>query len=80
MTRAGGDDQTVDTKEGDRRGRYGVVPDDCDVCTQEAEGLVEVPGEGVEVVDHEDVDGDGEVWWEGHAGRECREGNWRRRM
>lgn len=53
---------------GEGRGGDGVVSNDGDVCAEEAEGLVEVPGEGVEVVYHEDVDGDGEMWWERHGG------------
>ena len=60
----------LDLELGEKGGVDGVVADDCDLGTRKTELLIEIPGERVEVVDHEHVDGTGEMGWEGH----CRDG------
>ena len=47
----GGDDEGVDLESGEVVWGDGVVADDGDMCAEDGEGLVEVPGEGVKVVD-----------------------------
>lgn len=44
----------------------GVVSDDNDISTDEAQRLVEVPGERVEVVDHQNFDRTSEMGGERH--------------
>ena len=73
MAGPGGDDEGLDVELWKRCGGYGVVTDDGDVGAEEAELLVEIPSEGVEVVDQQAVDGFGEHRGERHARhRRCR--------
>lgn len=70
MSRPGRDDEGINLQLREGRDRDGIVANDGHVRTQESQMLVEIPSEGVEVVDHEHVDGTGEMGWEGH----CRDG------
>lgn len=59
----GGDDEGLDGELGEGGSGYGIVADDGDVCTEEAELLVEIPRERVKVVDEQTIDGLGECGW-----------------
>lgn len=61
MAGAGGYNEKVNFEGGEGGGVNGIVTDDGDICAEEGEGLVKVPGEGVKVVDEKDVDGAGEL-------------------
>jgi hypothetical protein len=69
MARTGGYDQTLDVELGEGRCREGIVSDDRDICAEKTELLVQVPREGVEVIDEETVDRLCEGFWEGHCAR-----------
>ena len=66
MSRPWGNHQRLDPQIGEILRRDGVVSDDSDICTNEAQRLVEVPGERVEVVDHQHFDRAGEMGGERH--------------
>ena len=59
--------QRLDLQIGEILRRDGVIPDDNHFRTEEAQRLVEVPGERVEVVDHQHFDRAGEMGWERHC-------------
>jgi hypothetical protein len=64
VTRAGGDDQGTNLEEGEAVRIDGIVADDGHVCTEECEVLIEVPSEGVKVIDHKHVQRTSEMVWE----------------
>ena len=50
------DDEMVQLEERETGGADGVVAGDRDLCAAEEKLLVEIPGERVEIVDHEDIE------------------------
>ena len=53
-------------KSGKTSGENDVVSDDHHFCTEEAQRLVKVPGNGVKVVDHQHFDWACEMGWKRH--------------
>lgn len=48
------------------RGRNGIVPDDGNVRAEQRKGLIQIPGERVEVVYHEHIEWGAQRFWERH--------------
>jgi hypothetical protein len=55
MARTWRDDELPDIEMTQGMGWNGIVSDHGDLGSQERKGLIKVPGEGVEVIDQEDV-------------------------
>ena len=51
------DDETVNIEFWESSSRDCVVTDDGDICTENTQGLVKIPGEGIKVVNEQDVYG-----------------------
>ena len=51
------DDETVNIEFWESSSRDGVVTDDGDICTEKTQRLVKIPGEGIKVVNEQDVYG-----------------------
>ena len=64
VTGARGDDEGTDVEEGKRVGVDGVISDDGHVSTEEGEMLIQVPSEGIKVIDHKHVQGTSEMFGE----------------
>lgn len=60
MTRTRRDDEGLDVELGQGCSGYGIIADDGDVCTEEAELLVEIPSERIKVIDEQTIDRLGE--------------------
>ena len=66
VSRSRGDHQRLDLQIGEILWGDGVVSDNDDISTEEAQRLVEVPGERVEVVNHQHFDRASEMGWKRH--------------
>jgi len=62
VTGARGDDQSANLEAGKGIGIDSIVPDDGHVCTKEGEVLIKIPSERIKVIDHQHVQGTGEMF------------------
>lgn len=56
MAGARRDDEIIYSKGRKSRGVNGIIANDCNICTEERKGLVQVPGERIKVIYQKDID------------------------